>query len=366
MKINWIEYENTRTGLKIDRVSFLNNFTLLVGLSGAGKTKILNNIYLFRNIVQRQYKKEMFDIVLKMGFEIENKNYEWYIKFGREENNGKIPVLEEYLLIDSKPYFEKNANGIMYNGKDIPGLSQTMSCINIFESDDIVQKVVWNFYYISMYSTDSISRQSYDPIPYKSIEHFENSKIDAINLFIQYDFFNYFFYKKLCVLYVKKMYEVFNKIKQSYINIFNTIKDLYFELDESTNSYILYQKEKDVVAPISIDNFSSGMLKSLMFLTNLYTCKPGSVFLIDELENSFGVNCLDAMVEIIQDCAEDFQFITTSHHPYIINNVDSDDWSIVERKGRIITAKQAKDLKIGSTKHDAFFELINYWKFKEK
>ena len=374
MKINWIEYENTRTGLKIDRVRFYNNLTLLVGLSGAGKTTILNAVSLFQDIVNRKYRKEMFDTVLIIGFEIESKNYEWHIKFGKneelnnykdekEEKNIKIPVLEEYFLIDGEFYFKKDSNGIIYNGKDMPGLSQTMSCINLFDNDYIVQKIVKEFHYISMYSTYSIAPKSINPVPYKVMERFGDNGNDVINSFIQEGAFDYAFYVKLCLLQENEMYEIFDKIKQSYINIFNTVEDLYFEFDKSTYSYTLYQKEKDVISPISIDNFSSGMLKILIFLTNLYTCEPGFIFLIDELENSFGVNCLDAMVEIIQDCEEDFQFIITSHHPYIINNIDVSDWNIVERKGSVINAIQAKDLKIGSTRRDAFFELINYWKF---
>jgi hypothetical protein len=87
--------------------------------------------------------------------------------------------------------------------------------------------------------------------------------------------------------------------------------------------------------------------------------------LLDELENSFGLNCLEEVVEIVQDSEDIFQFIITSHHPYIINNVDIADWSIVQRKGSVITARQAKDLNIGSTRHDAFFELINHWSFED-
>ena len=41
MKIRWIECENIETGLKIERVNFYDDVTLLVGLSGVGKTQIL-------------------------------------------------------------------------------------------------------------------------------------------------------------------------------------------------------------------------------------------------------------------------------------------------------------------------------------
>ena len=44
VKIQWIEFENIKTDLKIERVNFNKDVTLLVGLSGVGKTQILNAI----------------------------------------------------------------------------------------------------------------------------------------------------------------------------------------------------------------------------------------------------------------------------------------------------------------------------------
>lgn len=44
MKINWIEFENLETKLKCNRIAFNNDITLLVGLSGAGKSQILDAI----------------------------------------------------------------------------------------------------------------------------------------------------------------------------------------------------------------------------------------------------------------------------------------------------------------------------------
>ncbi len=42
MRIGWIEFENLKTGLKIERIYFHKDITLLVGISGIGKSQILN------------------------------------------------------------------------------------------------------------------------------------------------------------------------------------------------------------------------------------------------------------------------------------------------------------------------------------
>lgn len=39
VKIKWIEFENIDTGLKIEKIDFYDDITLLVGLSGAGKPR---------------------------------------------------------------------------------------------------------------------------------------------------------------------------------------------------------------------------------------------------------------------------------------------------------------------------------------
>jgi hypothetical protein len=55
----------------------------------------------------------------------------------------------------------------------------------------------------------------------------------------------------------------------------------------------------------------------------------------------------------------DLQFIITSHHPYIINNIDYHYWKLVTRNGSILKAENATKYGIGRSKHEAFTQLIN-------
>jgi predicted ATPase len=158
---------------------------------------------------------------------------------------------------------------------------------------------------------------------------------------------------------------VFEGIRDSYRDIFELVEDLYFEFDKSSNSYLLYQLEKGVAQPIRYDKLSSGMYKTLMLLTSLYTFRDGGILVIDEFENSFGANCIDEVVEVIKEFEDKFQFIITSHHPYIINNIPTGSWRVVGRKGREVMSRSARDFGIGATRHEAFLELVNLWKFDE-
>ena len=75
MRIKWIEFENLETGLKIERIDFFEDVTLLVGLSGVGKTQILNAVsyslaLAMRHIVLRPYSATL-------GIDINGQVYEW-------------------------------------------------------------------------------------------------------------------------------------------------------------------------------------------------------------------------------------------------------------------------------------------------
>jgi len=51
------------------------------------------------------------------------------------------------------------------------------------------------------------------------------------------------------------------------------------------------------------------------------------------------------------------QFIATSHHPYIINNIPYEYWKIVTRQGGHIRICNASDYHLGKSKQDAFIQL---------
>jgi Fe-S cluster assembly ATPase SufC len=95
-----------------------------------------------------------------------------------------------------------------------------------------------------------------------------------------------------------------------------------------------------------------------MYISELYLSPENSIVLIDEFENSLGVNCLNSVTELILSNSK-LQFIITSHHPYIINNVSPLYWKIVTRKGSIVTVKNAKDFHIPASRQKAFIDLIN-------
>jgi ABC-type bacteriocin/lantibiotic exporter with double-glycine peptidase domain len=97
----------------------------------------------------------------------------------------------------------------------------------------------------------------------------------------------------------------------------------------------------------------------------LYLCPDNSVILIDEFENSLGINCIDEVVFQMLASERDLQFIITSHHPYIINKIGYSYWKVVTRKGCVVTAIDAEKLGIGKSRLQAFTQLGNLAAFSK-
>ncbi|MDS9399215.1 AAA family ATPase, partial [Aphanizomenon flos-aquae NRERC-008] len=107
-----------------------------------------------------------------------------------------------------------------------------------------------------------------------------------------------------------------------------------------------------------IENISSGMLKTFMYISELSLSPEGAVILIDEFENSLGVNCIDSVTDLILE-NRDLQFFITSHHPYIINNISPAYWKIVTRTGGLVSVKNSEYFHISNSRQKAFIDLIN-------
>ncbi|MEB3148670.1 MAG: AAA family ATPase, partial [Sphaerospermopsis sp.] len=203
----------------------------------------------------------------------------------------------------------------------------------------------------------------YSMFEYRTSKRKYNSlkKIKESNLSIQ---------TKLALVYNYKK-NVFQEIKNHFVNIFDQVEDIKLEANEDEIYHkiipeypIVQIKEIGVDNWITQEHISSGMLKTLMHIAELYLCAEGTVILIDEFESSLGVNCIDVLSDLLFS-NRDLQFIITSHHPYIINKINMSHWKIVTRRGGVVSVKDAKDFNLGKSRHEAFMQLINLDAYRE-
>lgn len=102
------------------------------------------------------------------------------------------------------------------------------------------------------------------------------------------------------------------------------------------------------------------MLRTLIHLHEFLFAPAGTVIVIDEFENSLGINCLPVLTELMLE-RTDCQFIVTSHHPYVIGNIPMSTWRVVQRHGsvvRLLPAQEVPRLR-GGSRLDAFTRLLN-------
>jgi len=372
MRIKSLRIKNNFLGWEIKEINFTSNLTLLVGGSGVGKTQILNAINDLKNIANG---KGINGFEWEISFSIiSGREFKWEGSFSiveddseklfrHNENKEHIikPIIQFERLTElnrKEVLLERNSDNILFKGREMPKLSSTESMINILKEEEQIKEISDAFkkIFLKDHTRREKIRIRFIPQPsfqlkekYNTIEKIRGSN-EPIHL-------------KLFLCSELKL-AVFDTIKNRFKNIFPQIEALKIEQTNSDELSFAKQtvpiisiKEKTVPKWIREDRMSSGMLRTIIHISELYLSNEGSVILIDEFENSLGVNCLDILTDDLIHENKTLQFIATSHHPYIINNIPYEYWKIVSRLGGEIQVRDAADYKLGRSKQDAFLQL---------
>ena len=254
---------------------------------------------------------------------------------------------------------ERNLEEIRYKGSSMPKLSSQQSMIYILKEESVIKEAFDALNKIE-YRDHTINGRR--PINSNQSLHSLNNKYKTLDSIVNSD---EDIRTKLYLTYENKL-DIYEKIKSRFIDIFPQIENLKVE---PFKSYILPKsiaekfqpgisiKEKYVPKWIIENRMSSGMLRTIIHIAEMFLANEGSVILIDEFENSLGINCIDILTDDLIHENKTLQFIATSHHPYIINNIPYEYWKIVTRQGGHIRIGNASDYHLGKSKQDAFIQL---------
>lgn len=382
MLIHSMEFENYTTGQKIEKITF-DKLNLLVGCSGAGKTQILKTLSSYIVTASRDpvISSIQFEGYFKLEFsmflpkindddDFKEREVSWEIRTEKMENIVSEPyrlaygVSEEILFIDGEEVIHRTKDTLLIGKEKNATISPEQSAISVFKVPKAVSYISVGLfsvvsYYYQMSALNDVAKTEVEQIRNR-IARLNKSNYFSSKIPIQV-FFT--FYSSLMQIDLVKKYDqfLFEKFLSRLQDIFPSIEDLKIDFLENTNYYTLFIKENDKWIPK--ESISSGMLKSIYILVAISFNLSSTVVLLDELENSLGVNCLDEITDYIVDKAEsNTQFILTSHHPYIINHIPEKYWHIVSQDHGIISSKRANDIGISTVnnKQDKFFQLINY------
>jgi Fe-S cluster assembly ATPase SufC len=375
MRIKKLSYHNHVTGWQLAPVEF-GSVNLLVGVSGVGKTRILEVIRSLKKIAfgTPWHNEFLSGVEWDITFSTDpDWNYRWSGKFSIV-NNRDYTIDESgektYLRIDqNEPELESEElylndecvahrmDGIVkFGSQTMPKLSLSDSVIKIFQSEDKITPIIKGLLLIIDSQTQNSTKWVGSSMP-SQIEGLSLSDIRNINGTLV---------DRLGLLQINAQ-EIFNRIKSDFIEIFPQVENFRilteqtrFEWSEKVSPvFSLELKEIGVDRWITQSNLSMGMLKTLAHITEIYLLTEGSILLIDEFENSLGVNCIDVVTELLND-RKDIQFIFTSHHPYIINKIPMQYWKIITRNGSLVTATDATDYEeLSGSRHKVFTQLLN-------
>ena len=377
-----MEFENYTTGQKIEKITF-DKLNLLVGCSGAGKTQILKTLSSYIVTASRDpvLSSIQFEGYFKLEFsmflpkindddDFKEREVSWEIRTEKMENIVSEPyrlaygVSEEILFVDGEEVIHRTKDTLLIGKEKNATISPEQSAISVFKVPKAVSYISVGLfsvvpYYYQMSALDDVAKTEVEQIRNR-IARLNEANYFSSKIPIQV-FFT--FYSSLMQIDLVKKYDqfLFEKFLSRLQDIFPSIEDLKIDFLENTNYYTLFIKENDKWIPK--ESISSGMLKSIYILVAISFNLSSTVVLLDELENSLGVNCLDEITDYIVDKAEgNTQFILTSHHPYIINHIPEKYWRIVSQNNGIISSKKANDVGIGTVgnRQDKFFQLINY------
>lgn len=384
MKLTKLKYEDKTIDWSLQEM-LLNRLTLLVGASGVGKTQILRSIMNLKKIVRGgslngvNWLLEFETIdnqVYKWEGEYENKGIEIFIDEDEdadvemeEEDRNKPKIIYEKLYLNNKLIVERSNDRILFNKKPTIKLSQQKSILNLLKEEDLVKPAhdgLKMIYFIDHSNSVNAGRG------------FIFSFLNAKNLTKKYSTLKKIqesdLETPLKLFFLSKVdKKTFGNIRQRFSNIFPQVDDIKVaplgtkeqEMPDILKDYPFIQiKEKGVKNWITPNRISSGMYRTLMQLSELYLCSEGTVFLIDEFENSLGINCINEITSDILSSKRKLQFVLTSHHPYIIDSINFSNWKLVTRNSGIIKTHNIDKFNIGKSKHSAFMQLLQLNEFQ--
>lgn len=361
MKIHSLYYKNLLQGWELEEVHF-SDLNVLVGISGAGKTQIVNAI---QNLAEIADGKVTGGIEWKIKFSVGQDEYIWQGTFSDEHYiESQLIALEapiEKLIYNEIEVAIQEKGRIKYKGISLPKIGQGQSLIKLLSEVEIecarvaLQTIILKDY--RNYEEDTMPYQLVEKVinQHQNLMAIKNSKLPLI---VKYHA-------------IRTMFpNIDEQIKQNYIEIFPQVVNIFTAFNFSTNKESMLEiciEVHDKYGAISQSQISSGMFRTLMGIIELYLCHEESLFLLDEFENSLGFNCLDKMFELIENKAYsgENQFILTTHNPYIIRNTDLSAIKIVTRKGNKIIVKNAIDMGLAESAQDNFFKIINLKEFRE-
>lgn len=366
MRILSYEYaELNPGGWSFDKVE-LGKINLVVGDTGSGKTRFLNTIVNLGSTVTGR-RSLPGPCQWKLRFGHKDLLYDWRISTDKLPDGSTI-VSRETLsqLTDSSPktIVSRSQSSFRFLSKTLPKLRSDSLSVTTLKEETAMQPLLEAFSLILRRNFFSDALEAVIPVslsqpkildtPPKSPNDISIIRLPTnVKLYLLSKYFPSS-YKRICD-YFTTVFPLVTSID------IKDLGELGLGFRPPGPTPVFTVKERNVKTWISIDQLSTGMQKVLLILTDIFTLPDESIYLIDEYENSLGVSAIDFFPPLLGDYETNIQFIITSHHPYLINNIPVENWIVFHRTGsRIKSRYGSKNIEAyGKSKQQRFIQLLN-------
>jgi ABC-type glutathione transport system ATPase component len=371
MSITHFSFSNHAENWHLEKLD-LDNFNLLVGISGVGKTKILNALeFVSRVATGGDYK--LNGETWTIGFSTNGEQYEWQFESAIIKSNlpyihrTKIPTIASEQILKKEgdktiTILKRSETEFQLNNSSIPIFEKQDCAINLLSKVESIKPIYQTFKRIifsdvlqEKHFGTRINPKQDQPIE-KPLEEFKDESTRLPTIVKAY---------RLQQNYPKE----FAKIKNIFTKIFDSVEDIKIEISKNNGGIYEYEfhlKEKTSPKWIAQWEMSAGMFRTIIHLTEISLAPKESVIIIDELESGLGTNCMPGLTEFLLSKTSHLQVILTSHHPYIINNIPDKTWKIVKRNGGQVTVTPVHHISpIETTSSlDKFLQLLQLPEYK--
>ena len=367
MRIKSLSYEDpTGPGWTLDRLVFHDHLNLFVGASGSGKTRVLNILFnLGASAVRDKFSQGSWTI----HFEQSGIEYTWsYEGVASGDDEGR--VISEHLWLGTpdehhSEIISRSEAELIYNGVKTPKLPENNSALYLLRNEDQLKSVHEAFSRIMrrrFWSEDLSEAVTLRPIPRRLISKLTQRPDKLVVWGSQSSL-----HVTLCLLeqFFRHDYDI---ICDHFRRVFPFVTDIRIStaaealnLPLGADVPVVLLKERNVDRPVHLNEVSSGMQKVLLIITDIILSPPDVLYLIDEYENSLGVNAIDFLPPFLTECGGARQFVLTTHHPLLINSIPVRSWFIFHRHGLRIRVTQGTEIeeRYGKSKQQRFIQLIN-------
>jgi hypothetical protein len=264
MKINQLSYYDHKRQWRLEPIEF-SDFNLLVGVSGVGKTRILQAILDLQKISEG---KSLNGVEWDIHFTYKNNEYHWSGEFEcnisnnlileNEENNfsnnSNFKIKNESLSKNGELIIDRNEIEIKFKNNILPiKPSPVQSVVETLNGEADIAAVKHGFE--SIISTVQWSDASlYNGLIYNIVidKIFKDSSLDQ-RMVVDKRYYqsNLPVQIKLVIAYFEKN-PIFQAIKERFINIFEQVEDIKIEQDEDENEEDTLLNSIQEKAPLTI------------------------------------------------------------------------------------------------------------------